>query len=107
VDWRGFETIYGPSNGFIYFIRAGDAVKIGFTRGDPRKRVAALQTGNAEHLRLLTYLAGHSDMEVELHDVLREHRIRGEWFRWTPEVQRVLGCCAGENIAGGFEVPGL
>lgn len=107
MDWRGFDTIYGPSNGFIYFIRAGDMVKIGFTRSDPRRRVAALQTGNAEHLRLLTYIAGHSKMETELHDLLRDHRVRGEWFRWTAEVQHVLGNCLGENKFVGFEVPGL
>jgi hypothetical protein len=69
--------------------------------------VAALQTGNAEHLRLLTYMAGHPQMETDLHDTLRDFRLRGEWFRWTPEVQRVLGCCLGENKLAGFEVPGL
>jgi hypothetical protein len=78
------ETIYGPATGSVYFITVGDPygthVKIGFTRGDPRQRLKDLQTGCPFRLSLLGSVPGCMTMEAELHGVLDEYRVSGEWF---------------------------
>lgn len=62
-------------------------VKIGKS-GDVRARIAQLQTSNANELRLIANLRG--DVERMLHSHLVDHRVTGEWFRWTPEVQAAI-----------------
>lgn len=90
---RPVETIWGRSQGFIYFIAAGDKpewVKIGFTAGDPNARLRALQTGCPLKLRLLRAISAPAAAEAEIHDVLRDERGIGEWFRLTPYVERLI-----------------
>lgn len=54
-------------------------IKIGFTRGNPRKRLHGLRVGNHDRLQLLGWIWG--DREYELHDVFsRHHASNGEWF---------------------------
>jgi hypothetical protein len=57
-------------------------VKIGYTKGDPKKRLASLQTGQPMALSLLWAAPG--DYEHALHQRFAEHRVRGEWFDLTP-----------------------
>ena len=90
---RKIETIWGKAEGFIYFIAAGhdpEWVKIGFTAGDPRKRLKALQTGCPLKLVLLGAIPAPGRAEAELHDVLREERGIGEWFGFTPYVSSLI-----------------
>lgn len=90
---RPIETIWGKSQGFIYFITAGDDpewVKIGFTTGAPSARLRSLQTGCPLKLRLLGAISAPSAAEAEIHDVLRDERGIGEWFRITPYVERLI-----------------
>lgn len=88
------ETLHGPATGFVYFIVIGDPwpdyVKIGYTAKNPRARMAALQTGNHQRLHLLGFVPGCVNMERELHDVLRDDRLEGEWFRFSDYVMRVI-----------------
>ena len=69
----------------IYFIQAGDngAVKIGFAK-DVKKRFAALQTGNHETLKLLKEIAGEEELEQEIHLLVKNYHVRGEWY--APDV---------------------
>ncbi len=63
-----------------YFIQSGGPsgpIKIG-SSDDPHKRIAQLQCGNPEQLRMVAILEG--DVERLYHDLLHEHRIAGEWF---------------------------
>ncbi len=71
----------------IYFIQAGEGgpIKIGFAES-VTKRFRTLQTGHHEKLVLLTYLDGNVRQERRLHREFRAARIRGEWFRPTPEL---------------------
>lgn len=66
----------------VYFIQAGDdgPIKIGYTAGDPEKRLRALQNASAVDLRLLATIEGDQKREVDLHIEFNEHNIRGEWF---------------------------
>lgn len=68
-----------------YIIRAGDSgpVKIGRTR-QMAYRLFTLQTGHYEELRLVRLIDG--DAEAVLHHRFAALRIRGEWFRFDPEM---------------------
>jgi hypothetical protein len=73
-------TTMGKKMKTVYFIQRGEdgPIKIGSTGLDPRHRLAALQIGSAERLRLLGYL---QSKETEIHSLFSEHRLSGEWFR--------------------------
>lgn len=86
-----YETVYGPSEGFVYFIAIGEPyvtyVKVGFTRKNPAARLRDLQTGCPFKMRLLGYVFGCRAMEQELHDVLGDDRAEGEWFAYSRYVE--------------------
>lgn len=66
----------------IYVIEAAEIgrVKIGFTRHDPRKRLASFQTMSPVRLRIRTIIDGDLRTEGILHNALKEHQVIGEWF---------------------------
>lgn len=66
--------------GFIYALKAGAEVKLGFTSKSPARRIRQLQTGQALPLELVALVPGTRLDERQLHARLRAARIRGEWF---------------------------
>lgn len=68
--------------GYVYFIGAAQsgAIKIGFTTGNPLRRLAALQTANCEDLVLLAVVDGSPQLEGEMHRRFAQNNVRGEWF---------------------------
>lgn len=93
-DVRYYETTYGASEGFVYFVAIGDPypthVKIGFTRKNPQGRLRELQTGCPYKMRLLGFVFGTVGREQELHDVLRDDRAEGEWFVYSDYVSLIV-----------------
>ncbi len=77
--------------GWVYLIgpRGADLIKIGWTQGDPLRRLKQLQTGNGELLCLLGAFSGTRRDEQALHMEFGEHRTTGEWFS-GPDVLRGL-----------------
>jgi hypothetical protein len=71
---------------FTYIIQgiSHGPVKIGRAE-DVADRVKTLQTGHHDELRVLLVLDG--DRESELHKRFRRDRIRGEWFRWSVDIE--------------------
>jgi hypothetical protein len=69
-------------DGIVYFIQdtVSLAIKIGFCLKDPEKRLAALQTGNSNFLRLLGHIPGTESHEKLLHSRFSSFRLSGEWF---------------------------
>jgi len=65
----------------VYFIQVGcdGPIKIGRSIS-PLTRLATLQTGHSQILRLLVTTPGGDELEHALHEKLGLHRIRGEWF---------------------------
>lgn len=64
----------------VYFIQAANgAIKIGFTL-DVARRLATLQNGSPERLKLLATMPGGEPEELALHERFAEFRQRGEWF---------------------------
>ncbi|HYI40008.1 MAG TPA: GIY-YIG nuclease family protein [Allosphingosinicella sp.] len=94
LGWEGRSTAFGPCEGYVYFVvTAGSQdkhVKIGFSKSDPRRRMAALQTGNHKHLRILGFLPGCRRMEAALHVQLAPHRASGEWFRAPSDLFSII-----------------
>lgn len=77
------------AKGDLYFIRAGDAVKIGRTI-DIVNRLGKMQADNHEKLDCLLLLRGQGHVEAEWHKRFERQRIRGEWFRWTSELHAAI-----------------
>lgn len=65
---------------FIYYIRFGDRIKIGFTV-DVRTRLTALPFDE-----LLAVEPGPPELERMRHHEFAPHRLRGEWFREHPDL---------------------
>lgn len=76
----------------VYMIRAGvdGPVKIGFTT-DLHKRLVGIQNGCAQPLLVLRYFDGDASAEARLHQMFKKHRMRGEWFSFTPEMLGDVG----------------
>jgi hypothetical protein len=78
-----------PRVGYVYFLFAGDAVKIGFSRG-PLKRQEEIGIGMSREPDAIHAVRAGSAHEMALHRALHTHRLRGEWFRRCPEVMKML-----------------
>jgi hypothetical protein len=74
--------------GFIYFIRAREFVKIGFSK-NPKKRLRHLATTSPFELTIAAVHSGTKGDETALHKWLGEHHCHGEWFRWHPDVEQI------------------
>jgi hypothetical protein len=79
---------------FVYFIRCeaptSEAVKIGLT-ANLDERIKTLGTASPWPLTLIRSLPGSAELERELHRVLAEDRMHGEWFRPSERLETVLG----------------
>lgn len=71
--------------GFVYFLRAGDFVKIGWSQ-NPRKRIQSFTTGNPHKAELLGSVPGTLEDEKRLHAVFGDIRHRREWFSAESEL---------------------
>ena len=74
---------------FLYCIANDQGLcKFGFSR-EPQRRLRALQTGSADPLFLVESVSVPEDRVREYERVLHQEfghlRVRGEWFRCTPE----------------------
>lgn len=76
----------------VYFIQdlCCGLIKIGYTDGPVRARVSSIQTSSPHELKLIGDIDGSSDVEMELHELLKEHRARGEWFHPAPIVVETI-----------------
>jgi hypothetical protein len=63
--------------GYIYFLRCGDAVKIGFSK-EPLGRIASLKPGLPGPIGTVVTIPGVADDERRLQKALGAHRTTGE-----------------------------
>jgi hypothetical protein len=76
---------------YFAFCERLDTVKIGYSGGDPVKRMAALRTACPLPLRLLVVVPdGDLKLERRLHATFRALRLEGEWFSCLGKLQNVL-----------------
>ncbi len=78
-------------SGRVYFIKdtGTRSIKIGFSK-TPEKRLADLQTANANKLMILGTIPGTPKDETLLHDRFSEHRLEGEWFKGDEIIEVVM-----------------
>jgi len=75
----------------VYFItcRALGAVKIGCAE-EPWNRLGNLQAGCPLELKLEATMKGSFQEERQFHEKFAAIRMRGEWFRITPEIEALM-----------------
>lgn len=75
----------------VYLVRAGEngPVKIGRTANVPA-RMQQLQVGHPEPLALIRTVDGGAGVETWFHRKFSADHIRGEWFRFSPDMTTVL-----------------
>lgn len=76
-------------HGYVYFLRVGDRVKVGFSR-TPFTRVGELAVGMPRRPEVVVAVRGTRLDEGRMHQRLAAFRCSGEWFRATPEVMRIV-----------------
>lgn len=69
-------------SGTVYFMADTDYqfMKVGFSR-NVQRRLAQIQDGGPLKLFVVDQFPGNVNDERAVHDLLKEHRIRGEWFQ--------------------------
>ena len=86
----------------VYFVAIdGDdtAVKIGRTNTTPEDRVLSLQTAHYRDYVVVASIRLPFRAEREIHRALSADRIRGEWFRRSDKVNRLIDlACAGQHF---------
>jgi hypothetical protein len=80
------RTVNVKIGGCVYFVRAGEHVKIGHTAGRVHKRLAQLQIGNPYRLELIGTMAGGPQQERAMHRRFAHLRAHGEWFQAAPDL---------------------
>ncbi len=76
-------------SGFVYFLRCGNFVKVGFS-ATPNVRIGQLKTASPHDLDVVAVLPGTRDQEAAVHSILASVHHRREWFRDGSEVEAVL-----------------
>ena len=66
----------------IIFEDNKEIYKIGFTRGDPKKRLKALSTGNPHKMEIVKVFETNFNtrLEANLHQQFKSKKIKNEWF---------------------------
>jgi hypothetical protein len=74
----------------LYFMRTeDDHVKIG-RASNVDKRLTQIQCGCPHEIVEVRSLPGRGHEESDWHENFAAHRLRGEWFRWTPALERAI-----------------
>lgn len=78
--------------GNIYFIdmKRPHLIKIGFSSGYPGYRLATLSTASPFDLSLRCSFVGAEADEDRLHDLLKAHHYRREWFRPHEDIEDII-----------------
>ena len=72
--------------GWVYFARAGNRVKIGYSK-NPRDRATGLRIGSSVRLRIYYVTPGTMALERQLHALFASDRVNGEWFLYTRAIK--------------------
>lgn len=75
------QSVPDMSRAGLYFVRAGNFVKIGRTTSFPQ-RLVSIQTGCPFKIDEAYHFAGLGRLERYLHRELASEAAHGEWFRW-------------------------
>lgn len=72
---------------YIFWPTARPFVKIGHAENIWR-RLGETQTYSPDHIKVLSIIEGGESLERELHRRFERYRVRGEWFKLSPEIKK-------------------
>ncbi len=72
----------------IYFMQAGDAIKIGVTDG-VKDRLKVIQSCCPLKVELIHTIEGNAKLEAEIHYELKEHHLHHEWYEAEPVLEYI------------------
>jgi hypothetical protein len=75
-------------SGFVYFLRCGDFVKIGYSR-NPQARIRLMDNYLPLEPIIAAIFPARRAIECKLHRHLSQHRSRGEWFHWCDDIAAI------------------
>lgn len=85
---------------WIYFIQADKyAVRIGKSN-DPAKRLKNLQSANSLELELLTTVEARPSLLIDIQEMLKADRLRGEWYKPSSRVMAVIETAILDGVKG-------
>lgn len=73
----------------VYFISLGDKIKIGQSK-NIKRRFNALQMSCPEKLTLEANIEAYAQLEYALHELFKDDRLHGEWFKRTPRLEQII-----------------
>lgn len=73
----------------VYFLRAGDLIKIGVST-DVKRRRELIQNAHGAQVELVAAIQGDRTHEGMLHAVMTPYRVQGEWYRLPAELERSI-----------------
>lgn len=89
VQERLNRILLPTSEGFVYFLRTSERIKIGFST-KPLSRYASLKTGMPTEVNSFAAIRGTMADEKRLHRVFAKYRLTGEWFSARPEITATI-----------------
>lgn len=82
--YRGASWVY------VLYCKETNWYKIGVTEKSPYKRCRSIGTVGGCTVKVVAYWHGDAKHEAELHRRFASHRVRGEWFRRSQEMEDYL-----------------
>lgn len=64
---------------YVYLVKIGERYKIGYST-NVNARIRHMETGSSDVLQIVAVAPGGRQLEHQLHEFFRGHRIKGEWF---------------------------
>lgn len=94
--------------GYVYFLRSGGRVKIGFST-NPFNRVAGLRTGMSNEVDVFVAKQGTRRDELNLHDEFAPYRVgKSEWFVASgPVLKAMMRAISFRDIDIGAHTPAI
>ena len=104
--YRNLKSVRKATECYIYGITQDQAIKVGIS-GHPTKRLADMQAGNAETLRITWQVLAPNRtkaraIETRIHRQFAKHNLTGEWFTSTiaNDAQEMATAMANNHASG-------
>jgi len=95
IDWS--EIVFDSNITEIY--------KIGFTRGNPLKRLKALQTGNPHKMEVIKVFETNfnTKLEANIHQRFKSKKVLNEWFLLEKDdINNFISVC--ESVENNYKI---
>lgn len=98
LDMPHVEEPKPQAQSFIYFIECAGFVKIGISTR-PQKRFVGIRVSNPLDCILIGIMKGGIEEERRIHEFVKSHHHRGEWYRLTDDLRYLITYLLGPDDA--------